>query len=183
VVAFDVTWQHGLSDLQRALNAVLPNDIAVLELEQTTDRFHPRFDAVSREYRYSLYTAAVRQPLMRRYALQVPHQLDATLMDRCAKQLIGEHDFAAFGQPTAGESTIRNMLRAEVSVAGLSISIDLQATGFLYRMVRRIVGTLIWVGRGDMSEREFREVLTTADPNRAGPAVSPNGLCLTRVNY
>ncbi len=183
VIAFEVHWQHGLNDLQRALNAVLPVDIAVLELEQALDHFHPRFDAVSREYRYSLYQSTIRQPLMRRYALQVAQPLDVALMQRAAVQLIGEHDFAAFGQPTVGEATTRKMLRAEVAANGLHISIDLQANGFLYRMVRRMVGTLLTVGRGEMSIEEFSEVLAAADPQRTGPAVPPNGLCLTRVNY
>jgi tRNA pseudouridine38-40 synthase len=183
VIAFDVNWQHSLIDLLRALNAVLPDDIVVLELEQASDHFHPRFDAVSREYRYSLYRSTIRQPLMRRYALQVSQQLDVSLMQRAAAQLIGEHDFAAFGQPTAGEATTRNMLRTEVAADGPHISIELQANGFLYRMVRRIVGTLLTVGRGEMSIEEFAEVLAAADPQRAGPAVPPNGLCLTRVNY
>jgi tRNA pseudouridine38-40 synthase len=183
VIAFDVNWQHRLTDLQRALNAVLPDDLAILELEQALDHFQPRFDAVSREYRYSIYRSAIRQPLKRRYALQVSHQLDVPMMQRAAAQLIGGHDFAAFGQPTAGESTTRNMLRAEVAADGSHLSIELQANGFLYRMVRRIVGTLLFVGRGEMSIEEFAEVLAAADPKRAGPAVAPNGLCLTRVNY
>lgn len=183
VIAFDVNWQHRLNDLQRALNAVLPDDIAVLELEQALDHFHPRFDAVSREYQYSIYRSMIRQPLMRRYALQVSQQLDVSLMQRAALQLIGEHDFAAFGQPTAGEATTRTMLRAEVIANGPQLSIELHANGFLHRMVRRMVGTLLIVGRGEMSIEEFAEVLAAADPQRAGPAVPPNGLCLTRVNY
>ena len=175
VIAFDVNWQHSLMDMQRALNAVLPDDIAVLELEQALDHFHPRFDAVSREYRYSIYQSTIRQPLVRRYALRVSQQLDVPLMQRAVAQLIGKHDFAAFGQPTAGEATTRNMLRAEVAASGQHISIELQANGFLYRMVRRIVGTLLNVGRGEMSIEEFADALATADPKRAGPAVPPNG--------
>lgn len=183
VVAFDVNWSHGLIDLQRALNARLPSDIAVLDLEQAADSFHPRFDALSREYRYRSYTTAVRQPLWDRYEWHVPQALDAVSMNRAAAQLIGEHDFAAFGQPTAGESTVRNMLRAEVAASDVHISIDLQASGFLYRMVRRIVGTLVQVGRGEMDEVKFAEILAAADPDRAGPTAPANGLCFTRVNY
>ena len=183
VIAFDVNWSHGLADLQRALNAVLPGDIAVLELEQTADSFHPRFDALSREYRYRLYSTPVRQPLWDRYEWHVPHELDVANMNRSVAQLIGEHDFAAFGQPTAGESTVRNMMRSEVSTSEVHISIDLQANGFLYRMVRRIVGTLVQVGRGEISDVDFAEILGAADPDRAGPTAPANGLCLTRVNY
>jgi tRNA pseudouridine38-40 synthase len=183
VISFDVNWRHGLDDLQRALNAVLPDSIAVLELEHAVETFHPRYDAVSRAYRYSLYTARVRNPLLMRYALYVPQALDVEAMRRALAHTIGEHDFAAFGQPTVGESTTRRMLRTDVIAAGSQIAIELEANGFLYRMVRRIVGTLIPIGRGERSDEEFAAILQAADPKRAGPAVPPNGLCLTHVNY
>ena len=184
VIAFNVTWRHGLDDLQRALNAVLPDDVAVLELEQVDETFHPRYDAVSRAYRYQLYNARVRDPLRLRYALCLGMpQLDVDAMRRALRHTIGAHNFAAFGQPTAGESTTRTMLRAEVLAAGLEIAIELEANGFLYRMARRIVGTLIPIGRGELAEADFVAILEAADPNRAGPAVAPNGLCLIQVNY
>ncbi len=183
VIAFNVDWQHGLNDLQRALNATLPADIAVLELEQTTDTFHPRYDAVSRAYRYSISNTPVRNPLAVRYALHVPQELDVDAMRHALASTIGAHDFAAFGQPTVGESTLRSVYRAAVIAEGPTLAIELQANGFLYRMVRRIVGTLILVGRGEQTPEDFGEVLQSADPNRAGPAVAPHGLCLTEVNY
>jgi tRNA pseudouridine38-40 synthase len=183
VISFDVNWRHGLDDLQRALNAVLPESIAVVELEQAAEMFHPRYDAVSRAYRYSLYTARVRNPLLMRYALYVPQALDVEAMRRALAHMIGGHDFAAFGQPTVGESTTRTMLRTDVIAAGSQIAIEVEANGFLYRMVRRIVGTLIPIGRGERSDEEFAAILQAADPDRAGPAVPPNGLCLTHVNY
>ncbi len=183
VIAFNVDWRHSLDDLQRALNAVLPDDIAVLELEQAADTFHPRYEAVSRAYRYSIYNASVRNPMIVRYALHVPQMLDVDVMRRSAAYLVGVHDLAAFGQPTAGESTIRTIYRVEVIAAGPQIAIEAEANGFLYRMMRRIVGTLIRIGRGEQSEADFDEIVQSADPNRAGPAVAPHGLCLTQVNY
>jgi tRNA pseudouridine38-40 synthase len=183
VVAWDVQWRHGLVDLQRALNAVLPDSIAVPELEQAADNFHPRYDAVSREYRYRLYQGGVRDPLRQRFALHVPRALEVAAMQAASQALIGEHDFAAFGQPTSGESTTRSLYRADVIAAEDQITIELQANGFLYRMARRIVGMLIAVGRGERSAAEFADILYAADPNRAGPVVGPQGLCLTKVNY
>jgi tRNA pseudouridine38-40 synthase len=183
VVAFDVQWRHSLDDLQRALNAVLPDSIAVPELEQAADDFHPRYDAVSREYRYRLYQGRVRDPLKQRFALHVPHALDVGVMQAASQALIGEHDFAAFGRPTIGESTTRSMYRADVRVAEDQIAIELQANGFLYHMVRRIAGTLIAVGRGERSAAEFANILHAADPSRAAAVIAPNGLCLTKVNY
>jgi tRNA pseudouridine38-40 synthase len=183
VIAFDVEWRHGLDDLQRALNATLPADIAVLELEQTAEAFHPRYDAVSRVYRYSICNTRVRNPLTVRYALHVLPALDVEAMRRALAYTIGDHDFAAFGQPTVGESTTRSMYRADVIADGSTVAIELQANGFLYRMVRRIVGTLIPIGRGEQQPEEFIDILKSADPNRAGPAIAPNGLCLIAVNY
>jgi tRNA pseudouridine38-40 synthase len=183
VIAFDVNWRHGPDDLQRALNATLPADIAVLDLEQTADTFHPRYDAVSRAYRYSIENTRVRNPLTVRYALHVPQALDVDAMRRALACTIGDHDFAAFGQPTVGESTTRSMQRADVIADGSTIAIELQANGFLYRMVRRIVGTLIPIGRGEQPSEEFDRILQSIDPHQAGPAVAPNGLCLIAVNY
>jgi tRNA pseudouridine38-40 synthase len=165
------------------LNAVLPDSIAVAELEQAADGFHPRYDAVSREYRYSLYPSAVRDPLKQRYALQVPPGLLVEAMQAASAVLIGEHDFAAFGQPTIGESTTRSMYRADVRAANDQITIELQANGLLYRMVRRIVRTLIAVGRGERSVAEVADILHAADPRRVAATIAPNGLCLTKVNY
>ena len=183
VIAFDVNWRHELNDLRRALNATLPADIAVLELEQTADTFHPRYDAVSRAYRYSISNTRVRNPLTVRYALHVPQELKVDAMRRALAYTIGNHDFAAFGQPTVGESTTRSMYWPEVIADGSAITIDLQANGFLYRMVRRIVGTLIPIGRGEQPPEDFDRILKSIDPNRAGPAVASNGLCLIAVNY
>ncbi len=183
VIAFEVSWRHGLDDLQRALNAVLPDSIVVAELEQAAEQFHPRYDAVSREYRYSLYQSATRDPMKQRYALRVMPGLAIEAMQAASATLIGEHDFAAFGQPTGGESTIRSMYQADVRAVQDQITIELQANGFLYRMVRRIVGTLIAVGRGERSVAEFAAILHSADPSRAAATIAPNGLCLTKVNY
>jgi tRNA pseudouridine38-40 synthase len=183
VIAFDVSWRHELNDLHRALNAVLPDSVAVLGLEPAADQFHPRYDAISRKYRYSLYQSPVRDPLSNRYALHVRQALDVKRMQQACAALIGEHDFVSFGQPTVGESTTRTVQRAEVSVQGLHVGIVLQANSFLYRMVRRVVGTLLLVGRGELPVAGFIDILNSADPNRAGPAVAPNGLCLTKVNY
>jgi tRNA pseudouridine38-40 synthase len=183
VVAFNAEWRHSLTDLQRALNATLPADVAVSELEQAAEAFHPRYDAISRAYRYRIHNARVRDPLLVRYALHVPQELDVAAMRRALTYTIGTHDFAAFGQPTVGESTIRSVYGAEVIAGGSSITIELRANGFLYRMVRRIVGTLISIGRSEQPPEDFDRILKSVDPNRAGPAVAPNGLCLIAVNY
>jgi tRNA pseudouridine38-40 synthase len=183
VIAFDIEWRHALEDLQRALNANLPADIAVLDLVEAAADFHPRFQARSRSYRYTIYNARLRHPLHRLYALHVPDELDAQAMRAATECLVGEHDFAAFGQPTVGESTVRVMQRATVTAHAPWITVDLEANGFLYRMARSIVGTLLEVGRGRMSREQFEQVLASRDRAQAATTAAAHGLCLTGVSY
>jgi tRNA pseudouridine38-40 synthase len=183
VIAFNAEWRHGSDALQRALNATLPADIAVLDLQEAAPDFRPRYDAVSREYVYTIYNAPTRHPLKRMYALHIAEPLDAAAMNEAAAMLVGEHDFAAFGNPTAGEVTVRRMLRAQVSAEAPIVRVELEASGFLYRMVRSIVGTLLAVGRGNLTPDEFRAVLESRDRSRAEAVAPPQGLCLTRVSY
>lgn len=183
VIAFDTAWRHGLDDLQRALNAVLPADVAVLEVAEAAPDFHPRYDARSRRYRYTIYNAPVRWPLARRYSLHVPEPLDVTALQQAAQCLVGEHDFAAFGQPPQGESTVRQVFVAEWGGESPWLTFDIEANAFLYRMVRSIVGTMLLVGRGEMSVEEFAAVLASCDRSRAGPTAPPHGLCLMKIEY
>ena len=183
VIAFYAEWRHGVDDLQRALNAALPADIAVLDVHEAAPDFHPRYNAVSREYVYTIYNAPVRHPLKRLYALHVAEPLDVTSMNAAAAALVGEHDLAAFGNPTAGQVTVRRILRARVWAEPPLIRVELEGNGFLYRMMRSIVGTLLVVGRGSMTPDEFRAVLESRDRSRAGSVAPAHGLCLTRVSY
>jgi len=183
VIAFDTGWRHPLEDLQRALNAVLPLDIAVREIAEAPPDFHPRYDACSRHYRYTVYNHPVRSPLARRTSLHEPHRLDIGAMREAARQVVGEHDFAAFGWPPKGRSTVRQVLRAEWSGEPPWLYFDIEANAFLYRMVRRLVGTMLLVGRGRMTVEDFSRVLASRDRAQAGPAAPPQGLCLVEVKY
>ncbi len=196
VIAFDTAWQHGLRDLQRAMNAVLPPDLAVRELVEAEADFHPRYDARSREYRYRVYEAPVRWPIGRRYRLHVAYLLDRGLMEEAAQSLVGEHDFATFGQPPEGEVTVRHVFRVEwseepgscvavgeVEDGGRVLVFDIEGNAFLYRMVRSIVGTLLDVGQGRMSVSEFEEAFASCERGQAGKTAAPHGLCLMRVDY
>jgi tRNA pseudouridine38-40 synthase len=184
VIALDTTWRHGVVALQRALNAVLPADIAVRDVEQVEPDFHPRYDARSRHYRYTLYNAPVRWPLERRYSLHVATPLDVDAMQQAARALVGEHDFAAFGRPhKQGGPTVRRMLMTEWGGIIPRLTFDIEANAFLYRMVRSIVGTLLLVGKGEMSVEEFVAVLASCNRDQAGTTAPPHGLCLMEVKY
>jgi tRNA pseudouridine38-40 synthase len=187
VVAFDTAWRHTVGDLQRALNAVLPTDIVLLEVDEAAAGFHPRYEARSRHYRYTVYNAPVRWPLGRQYSLHVKQALDVEAMQQAARALVGEHDFAAFGQPPDGRErggvTVRQVLLAEWGGDPPWLTFDIEANAFLYRMVRSIVGTLLLVGKGKMMAEEFAEVLASCERSEAGPTSPPHGLCLIEVKY
>jgi tRNA pseudouridine38-40 synthase len=185
VIAFDTAWRHGLNDLWRALNAVLPADIVFLHLDEAAPDFHPRYDARSRRYRYTVHNAPVRDPLTRRYSLHVAAPLDMAAMERAARLLVGEHDFAAFGRPPKpGRSAVRHVSVAEWGRDGSQqLHFVIEANAFLYHMVRSIVGTLLQVGQGGMEIEEFAAVLAAHNRDQAGPTAPPHGLCLVEVKY
>jgi tRNA pseudouridine38-40 synthase len=183
VIAFSTAWRHPVGELQRALNAALSKDIAVRELRPVARGFHPRFDAVSREYRYTVFNQPLRSPLVRRFAHHFPHPLDVAAMNEAAGVLVGSHDFASFGRAPQGDNTVREVYRAQWTPERPFVYFDIVANAFLYRMVRSLVGTLLLVGAGTLSPDEFEEILRSADRNRAGQVAPAQGLCLVRVSY
>lgn len=183
VISFDALWQHGVTALQRALNATLPHDIAVWQLEEAADDFHPRFDAHSRVYVYRIYNHPVRSPLHGRYHWHVAHPLDITAMNAAAAQLLGTHDFATFGTPPQGESTVRHLWHSQWVREGSVLTYTIEGNAFLYRMVRSIVGSLKLVGEAAWSVEAFIDAFHACQRERCGTVAPPHGLCLTAVNY
>jgi tRNA pseudouridine38-40 synthase len=154
VAAFDLEWTHGLQKLQDALNAHLPPDMAVRDVQLAADTFHPRFDASSRCYRYRLFCAAVRDPLRERYAWRVwPAVTDLVAL---ADIWHGKHDFAAFGSsPRSGGSTVRTVMSAGWRLQADEWTFEIRADAFLYRMVRRLVYAQVAVGQGRLSAKRW----------------------------
>jgi tRNA pseudouridine38-40 synthase len=183
VIAFSTAWRHPVEGLQRALNAVLPKDIAVRELMPVAEDFHPRFDAVSREYRYTIFNQPLRSSLARLFAYHFPQPLDVAAMNEAAGSLVGSHDFASFGRAPQGDNTVRELYRAQWTSEEPFVYFDIVANAFLYRMVRSLVGTLLLVGTGGLSLDGFEEILRSVDRSRAGQVAPAHGLCLIRVNY
>jgi tRNA pseudouridine38-40 synthase len=183
VIHFDVSWRHSLPDLQRALNATLPSDIAVLALGEAAQDFHARFSARSREYEYSILNRSVRSPLEERYAYLISRPLDAGAMDRACRCLVGTHDFLAFGWPPRGENTVRTVTQAECHRVGEFVYLRVEADAFLRSMVRRMVGNLILVGLGELSVEGMAGLLTQRHRRTPAVAAPAHGLCLDRVNY
>jgi tRNA pseudouridine38-40 synthase len=183
VINFVTGWKRSVEELHRAFNALLSPYIAVRELSVVSSDFHARFSAVTREYRYTILNQEVRSPLKARYAFHYAQPLDTEAMEGGLGHLVGTHDFASFGSPTQGDSTVRDVLRASCVREGPHIYIDMEANAFLRHMVRSIVGTLVLVGRGIMSPVDVKGVLEATDRSQAAPPVPGHGLCLVRVNY
>lgn len=183
VVSFDLDWRHDEHTLLRAINAYLPHDIALVSLSKAAPDFHPRFDARRRAYQYYIYNRPVRNPLVRLYSWHVKRPLDLKAMNEAAVHLTGTHDFATFGQPTQGDSTVRRVYRARWRQDDEFVIFDIEGNGFLYRMVRSLVGSLCAVGRGDWTVDGFVAAFKAADRSRAATTAPAHGLVLVSVNY
>ena len=189
VIAFDVDWKHADTALLLAINSQLPADIALQQIWQQ-DGFHPRYDALSRQYGYSVICLTIRNPLLNRQAWQIfGEPLDIDLMQLAAEQLIGKHDFGAFGTPpqTGSTNTVREIYLSQwVKVSsdyGERYTYRVRATAFLYHMVRRIVGTLVQVGRKRLSLDEFSAIVASRDLQQAKLLAPPQGLVFEAVRY
>jgi tRNA pseudouridine38-40 synthase len=184
VVAFDLAWQHSTMDLCQALNANLPPDIGVQQAIIAGPEFHPRFDAISRTYRYHIFCRQHRDPLRERYAWRVWPELDFELLMACGNEFCGEHDFRAFGTPPQpGGSTIRNVFRADWNQEADQMVFEVCANAYLYRMVRRMVHLQVEVGLGKRSLPELREILSGSADGLIQGLAPANGLILQQVSY
>lgn len=171
--------------LRRALNGVLPADVAVVALSVERDDFHACHDARGKRYRYRLWNAPDRSPLRRRRALCLQRPLDLAALRAAAADLVGTHDFAAF--QAAGSSvqgTVRTLHRLDVEgEAGAAVDLVFDGSGFLRHMVRNVVGTLLEVANGRRDPGGMPALLAAADRRRAGPTAPAHPLTLEEVYY
>ncbi len=168
------------STMERGVNALLSEDIAVSGLEPAGDRFHARFSATGRTYEYRLRTGRGRDPLERHRELWLSGSLDRDAMRHAAARLVGKHEFAAFAAGVSGPRMVR---RAGWDEQDEVLRFQIEADAFLRGMVRGIVGTLVWAGRGKISADRFEAILRSGDRAQAGPSAPANGLCLVSVSY
>ena len=184
VIAFQLAWGHEPDDLTRALNALLPEDIAIRGSEEIADDFHPRFDAKSRVYRYSFFMDPIRQPLIERYALRLKTEPDLAQMEAAAALLIGERDYRVFGPaPRPEGTTVRTISRAQWSSHDRSLTFEIEANAFLKHMVRRIVAVMLEIGAGRLTISEYEKLLDTSGERWEGGLAPPQGLSLEYVHY
>lgn len=183
-VMFRTDLQMPVERVPFAMNRYLPPTIVVTGARPVPEGFHPRFSARSKVYRYTIWRGPFPSPFYRRYAWHRPEALSAAAMSQAAGYLVGRRDFAAFqaaGRPA--RDTVRTMWRCDIEEAGHRLVVRLEADGFLYKMARGIVGTLVEVGRGRWAPQRVAEILLSRDRRQAGPSAPPHGLCLEAVRY
>ena len=187
VAHFDSGTRLSSVDLCRALNAVLPADVAVRAVHEVSDDFDARRDAIRKRYVYRILHCATPSPLLSRYSWHIRGPLDMAAMQRAAEELEGTHEFAAFrgapGGPPADEGTQRTLDRLELARDGDQIRITAEARGFLRYMVRNLVGTLVEVGQGRLAVTRIPELLESRDRSQVSPTAPSHGLCLEGVTY
>ena len=174
-----------LRHLALAINSLLPEDIRVMRAARAADDFHARFGAVAKEYRYRIWNHPAMNPLLRTQAWHVPRKLDLSAMREAAAIFAGRHDFSAFTAHRPGElgDPVRMLDRCELRRRGPEITCTLQASGFLYKMCRGIVGTLVQIGEGRFPPDAVTEMLASRDRRKAGMNAPAHGLVLWKVDY
>ena len=171
-------------EIRDFLNRYLPDDIAVKEVREASPRFHARYNAIGKTYRYNCYTGAVKPVFDRKYYWGLEEKPDLKPMLQAVGILKGEHDFRNFCvNPRMKKSTVRVVDRIEIRYEGEYLIFIFHGAGFLQNMVRIMVGTLLEVGCGRMTPGQVREVLECPDRKKAGPTAPPQGLCLMSVDY
>ncbi|MEJ5260228.1 MAG: tRNA pseudouridine(38-40) synthase TruA [Anaerohalosphaeraceae bacterium] len=172
------------ANLQKALNRLLPEDIAVAAVEEVPDSFDAVSDTRSKLYRYTIHNGSVRPVLEIHRCWHYPYPLDIGAMQQAAERLLGTRDFKSFA--SAGDqrlSSVRTVTLCRVQSDPPWITVDIAADGFLYNMVRNIVGTLVEIGRGRWRPEEIDRILEAKDRAAAGPIAPPGGLCLMEIFY
>ena len=166
------------------LNRYLPDAIAVREVKEAAPRFHARYNALGKTYRYTCHVGAVKPVFDRKYVTLLDYRPDVERMQQAAAYLQGEHDFASFcGNPRMKKSTVRLVDSITVVRQRDRVVFTFHGTGFLQNMVRILVGTLLEVGRGARQPEDMPALLEARDRRLAGPTAPPEGLCLMKVDY
>lgn len=171
------------SKLAHAINYFLPEDIVVKSARKVPDSFHSRYSAKSKTYRYTILNNTTDSVLNRNFHYRIIMNLDIEKMKKAANALIGKHDFSTFKSKSSVINNVRTIKKLEIREKGKYLYITVEANGFLYKMVRSIVGTLLDVGKGTMTITEFKRALKSRDRSLAGDSVLAKGLCLIRVKY
>lgn len=185
VIHFDLPQKRDVEKLRFALDTQTPEDISILSIEEVTEDFHARYLATGKEYHYHVDTGKSPNPFKRLYAAHYRYELDLESMRRAARFIEGEHDFSVF---CATGSSVEDKTRTVYSVTIEEVGEDellfiFKGNGFLYKMVRILVGTLLKIGNGQLPEDAIQRALANQDKKMTGPTAQPEGLFLMKVDY
>lgn len=184
VISFSTVSRIPPENYRRALEPHLPPDIAVREAEYAPDDFHARFDAVAKTYQYIVYYSPLPDPIRRNTTWEIREKPDVAAMNAAAALLLGQHDFSSFKNSGSQDtSPVRTMTKAQWEQNGDFYTFTITGDGFLYRMVRNLVGCLVKVGTGKWSMADFRRIMAAKNRKQAGMAAPPQGLYLMHVDY
>ncbi len=170
-------------NLVKAINFYLPKDIVVKSAKRVSKKFHSRYSAKSKIYRYTILNNSTRSAINKNFCYYYNAGLDIEKMQKVLKALIGKHDFSTFKSKSDVISSVRTIKKLEIKKKGEYLLFTVEADGFLYKMVRAIVGTLLEVGRGKLTIKEFKRLLKSGTRSQACATVPSKGLCLLKVRY
>lgn len=186
VIHFDYPQERDLEKMRFALDTQTPEDIAVKSVELVSEEFHARYHVIEKTYQFRVDIGKPRSPFRRFYASYFPYKIELEKIERAMKDLLGTHDFTSFcASGTEIEDKVRTIYEAKVELneAGDELLFTFRGNGFLYKMIRILVGTLLKIGNGRMSETAIPEILAAKNRNLAGPTAHPEGLYLVEVKY
>lgn len=183
-VSFKTDSDMGCEHMRYSLDALLPDDIAATDCEEVPDDFHARYSCKAKRYIYKIWNAAYMSPFYKDMALHYKEPIDEDFLDAVATDFIGKHDFSAFtGSKNEQEDCTRNIMSCEVTRDGDLVTFSVTGDGFLYNMVRIMVGTLLFINEGKIEADKIPEIIESKDRQLAGKTARPEGLYLDYVFY
>lgn len=184
VANFHTGRQFSQAEIIECFNQYLPQDISVTNVDIVHEKFHARYNAKSKTYLYKIWNKEYSNPFMRKYSMHVEKNLDITKMLKAASYFVGEHDFTAYSNAKSKKkSMVRSILSIDINEEKGFINIRICGDGFLYNMVRKIVGTLIEVGLGDTQAEDIPSIIESGVRKETGRMAEPGGLYLEKIDY
>lgn len=184
VISFFTAGTIPVERIVRAVNSRLPDDIVVREAAEMTADFHARYSARSKVYKYKIQQGETLNPFRRNFAWYIRNQLDDDAVNRAMEYIVGQHDFSAFrASGSVQNNPVRTLYEARCERCGEMLEFTFWGDGFLYHMVRNLVGTLVNVGKGKLTVDGFRKILAGGDRTKAGATAPAQGLYLYKVYY
>lgn len=181
---FHTNSHMAIKEIENYINRYLPDDIVAYNLSEVEERFHSRYNAKSKIYRYTIDSSKYHNVFTRKFTTHIPESLNISLMQEAANMLVGTLDFTAFTtMKSKKKDAVRTIFTINISKEGNCIHIDFEGDGFLHNMIRIITGTLVRAGKKEITALDIKTILQSKDRSISGPMMEPKGLCLMEVKY